>query len=280
MDETLTDIGPETELFIYYLQGRVARERLTGLPGFVGNWEEDGFSFLFFSRPAVESVCRIVADGAGDTRLLDQFQMTYADWQGGDISAIRSARLTIRPPWVPAESSGATAEVVLDPGVVFGNGNHATTRASLAAIDFALSCRRVETALDLGTGTGVLALAAARLGCRRVVAVDSNRLACETTRKNVCRNRLEDHVLVVQARAEEFVGIEAQLLIANIHYAIMRRIVASPGFLRARQMVLSGLMRTEARAIRDAVLQYPLRIVRYWDEGGIWCTFYLERDPL
>ncbi|MCK7509745.1 MAG: 50S ribosomal protein L11 methyltransferase [Desulfobacterales bacterium] len=93
--------------------------------------------------------------------------------------------------------------LVLDPGVVFGAGNHPTTRDCLLAIDRAAAEARFETVLDLGTGTGILALAAARRLGARVAAVDLSPAAVRTAAGNVARNGLAGRVLVALGRAED-----------------------------------------------------------------------------
>ncbi len=89
--------------------------------------------------------------------------------------------------------------------MVFGTGTHATTRDCLEALELAFNSHHIESVLDLGTGTGLLALAAARLGCKYILAVDINLLAARTTQRNIRLNQLDDKILAVQGRAEDFV---------------------------------------------------------------------------
>ena len=167
--------------------------------------------------------------------------------------------------------------LLLDPGVVFGNGTHPTTRDCLEALELAFRVRGVETVLDLGTGTGLLALAAGKLGCRRCLALDFNHLAARTAYDNVRLNGLEKTVLVCQGRAEEHISTPADLLVANIHFDVMRRLVHSDGFLSKKAFILSGLLRSEARQVADDLSRMPLEIIQRWERDDIWHTFYGER---
>jgi ribosomal protein L11 methyltransferase len=98
-------------------------------------------------------------------------------------------RLVVRPPWVPRGDVPPGAVVVeIDPGPTFGHGAHPTTRLCLAAVEEALAARPGATVLDVGSGSGVLAVAAARLGATRVVAVDIDPAAVEATGANTARN--------------------------------------------------------------------------------------------
>ncbi|MCP4686775.1 MAG: hypothetical protein GY859_01925, partial [Desulfobacterales bacterium] len=147
--------SPYKDLYIYYLEGCAGRDPENSDCGFIGNWEEDGFSFLFFSRPARDAVERIVRERPGLT-LLDTFHMGYDEWQGGALEPFEAGGFLIHPPWAPPGNSGGAApekeeapRIVLDPGVVFGAGAHMTTRDCLGAVRMACRGGRVETALDL-----------------------------------------------------------------------------------------------------------------------------------
>ena len=262
---------PYDDLYIYYLQGLVGNGLKRFGPNFIGNWEEDGFSFLFFSRPSEKVVDDLTRSRDG-LCLLDAFHMPYDQWQGERLAPFEAGGLCIAPPWMA--SAHGERQILLDPGVVFGAGTHATTRDCLDAI--ALACREssVDSLLDLGTGTGVLALAAARLGCRRVVAVDFNRLAAETAWRNVQLNRMADRIAVIHGRAEETIASRTDLLVANIHFDVMKDLVAADAFLTKRCFVLSGLLRSQAKQIEDDLRRLPVKILNRWNRDGIWHTFY------
>jgi ribosomal protein L11 methyltransferase len=268
--------NPYRELYIYYLAGRMTSAASRVLMDFIGNWEEDGFSFLFFSNPAHDQVEALLGTQP-QMVLLDDFHMSYEEWQGAGPQQIQIGRFHISPPWLAAPShiDGASGSlpILLDPGVVFGTGTHATTKDCLAAVSAAMETGMCETALDLGTGTGLLALAAARCGCRRCLAVDLNALAASTAGINVRLNHLENRILVVRGRAENFIDTPVDLLIANIHYDVMRQLIRSTGFLSKKLFILSGLMRSEACAVRDFLNTQRITILREWSGDGIWHTF-------
>lgn len=269
--------SPYDRLHIYYLQGR-ADTRSAGFDNrFIGNWEEDDTSFLFFSEdatPEVEAfvVCR------PELTLVDHFSMAYDEWQPIDHFPITSGGFSIHPAWNgPAPDTSGRA-IVLDPGVVFGSGCHATTSDCLEALDLAWQRRggRLQSVLDLGTGTGLLAVAAARLGALRVIGVDINFLAASTALRNAALNHVQDRVLIVKGDARSFAGMPADLLMANIHYDIMRHVLASPAFLKCRAFILSGLLRTPAREVFDQLKKLPVNLIKQWNSDGIWYTFLGE----
>jgi ribosomal protein L11 methyltransferase len=274
-------LRPDTLLYIYYIEGVVpdllavpALERgndVFMLENFIGNWVEDDFSFLFFSQPARDRVLEILAEFPG-LKLLDDYEMTYAQWQGGNIEPVRIGRFLLNPTWIKASPGKDEVAITLDSGVVFGNGAHPTTQACLEAIDIACAGKKVRTMLDLGTGTGILALAAAKLGCEKIIAVDYNYLATRTAQTNVSLNRLNDHILVVNGRAEEHTAVATDLLVANIHYQVMRELVRTEGFLKQKWFILSGLLRSEAEKISEFLDTQPVLILKRWNRDEIWHT--------
>lgn len=105
----------------------------------------------------------------------------------------RVGRLLVQPSWEPATDARPDDLVItLDPGRAFGTGQHETTRLCLAALDRFV--RPGAAVLDVGTGSGILALAAARLGASRVDALDTDPVAVAATRENATRNGLADRV--------------------------------------------------------------------------------------
>lgn len=162
--------------------------------------------------------------------------------------------------------------ITIDSGVVFGNGAHTTTQACLEAIDIACAGNKVASMLDLGSGTGILSLAAAKLGCTRIIAVDYNYLAARTARHNVLLNRLADRILVVNGKAEEHTAIRTDLLVANIHFDVMKNLVRTEGFLQQKWFVLSGLLGSEAQKILDYLATRPVLILKRWNQDDIWHT--------
>lgn len=267
--------NPYADLYIYYLSGRFRPGRDFRPQYYLGCWEEGDFSFLFFTRPNLALVEKTAAS-LPDVTLIDHYQMTYAQWQGGDIVPCRIGRFTVTPPWFDAAREPEDDTIVLDPGVVFGTGTHPTTQDCLEALELAFAAGPVETALDLGTGTGLLALAAARLGCPKVLAVDLTLLAAKTAERNVRLNRLGGQVLVTQGDAEKFIDFTSDLVVSNIHYDVMKNLLDTTGFLKKKRFILSGLMRSEAARVESTLAGLPVKLLKRWNRDGIWSTFYGE----
>ena len=267
--------SPYRDLYVYHIKGHLAPG--TNLPpnGFIGNWQEDEFSFLFFSRPSKKHVQRLLT-AQPQLRLLDNFTMTYDDWQGEKCDPIKVGRFLIAPPWAKiwynTKTDHKTLPIVLDPGVVFGTGTHATTFGCLEALELVFGKESLQSALDLGTGTGLLALAAARLGCKKTIAVDINFLAAKTAHHNVRINHMEDRVAVAQGDAEDIIELRADLVIANLHYEVMKGLISSESFFNKKWFILSGLMGDQAKAVASKLALRSAGIIKKWTHDDIWHT--------
>lgn len=148
-------------------------------------------------------------------RLVDEADWAEA-WKAHYHPVRIGRRLLIRPLWIEVETHPIDVVVALDPGMAFGTGTHPTTQLCLEALD-ALTTPGM-TALDLGCGSGILAIAAAKLGAAHVLALDIDAIAVESTRKNAEQNGVADIISVQQGSLEEVLasGQQFDLLAANI----------------------------------------------------------------
>ncbi len=277
MSGCISEFRPYEDLFIYYLKGRLRPNDSLFHSNFLGNWQEEDDSFLFFSSSAGGQIEKLLHHQP-HLAFVDTFQMSYDQWLGEVFRTFEQGKFRITPPWEistdPADGPADKLHIVLDPGLVFGTGTHPTTRDCLEALELAGLSIHFQTVLDLGTGTGLLALAAARLGAERTVGVDLNLLAARTAARNVRLNQLEKRVVIAQGRAEDMIAYPADLVIANIHYDVMRRLIDTGGFFAKKHFILSGLMRSEAKDIASGLARHPVKILRQWTHDGIWHTFY------
>jgi ribosomal protein L11 methyltransferase len=273
--------NPYNDLYIYYFEGRLKRINHVLGSGFIGNWQENEYSFLFFSKPSSDEIDLIMSLNPGLV-FLEEFHMTYDQWQGAKTEPFKVGRFHIVPPWYRnKKKQNRCAEgltIMLDPGVVFGNGLHTTTQDCIRALEMVFSRDHIKSAVDFGTGTGILALAASLLGCSRILAVDLNFLAVSTALRNVRLNGLENEIAVVQGRAEDFIDSISDLMIANIHYDVMKDLIASRNFYNKKWFILSGLLRSQAGAVRSCLFRNRINIINSWECDGIWHTLLGKKD--
>jgi ribosomal protein L11 methyltransferase len=153
---------------------------------------------------------------------------------------VRIGSLWIGPPWETPSAAGTA--VVIDPGQAFGTGGHATTRLCLELLG------EVEPAslVDVGCGSGVIAIAAARLGFSPVVALDHEQAAVEAARRNADANGVAIDVRLVDALAAELPLCE--VLVANISEPVVVQLRPSAG---TRTIIVSGYLESEAPGLPD-----------------------------
>jgi ribosomal protein L11 methyltransferase len=190
------------------------------------------------------------------------------------------ARLAVVPAWQRASARRRWPRrraVVLDPGLSFGTGDHFTTRFCLEQIDARCAGRPPRSLLDVGTGSGVLAIAAAKLGVARVVATDHDPQALAAAARNARANRVAGRVrleaadIAVRPPRGRF-----DIVCANLHGRLLAG--AAPRLAAAcrRVLVASGLREEEADAVAAAFAAEGL-VERVRDGDGEWCGLVLER---
>jgi len=135
-------------------------------------------------------------------------------WKAGfDVVKI-GRRLAIKPTWKTYVPAPGEVVVELDPGMAFGTGQHATTRACLNAL--AALLRRGDVVFDVGTGSGILAIAAAKLGASYVLAIEVDESAARIAERNIRQNHVETIAGVVCARGLDAVGGRGDVIVANL----------------------------------------------------------------
>ena len=151
--------------------------------------------------------------------------------------------LIIAPTWEPYEIREQEQVIVMDPGMAFGTGHHATTSLSLQLLREALTGKPDSSVLDVGTGTGILAMAAALFGASRVMAIDNDPLAVTATSENRDRNQLQQIMEVTDTPLASFTT-PFSLVIANIVHDVLLELAPDLGRLTADggQLILSGIL--------------------------------------
>jgi ribosomal protein L11 methyltransferase len=194
-------------------------------------------------------------------------------WRDG-LGARRFGRLTVVPSWIEGPASGGEPVVVLDPETAFGSGEHGSTRAALALLE-----RHVQPAdrvLDLGSGSGILAIAAVKLGAASAVGIENDPEANPVAWRNAERNGVVGPVQFLEGDAGDLASLlgPADLLLSNIlrtvNTALLPAIVSAlrPGGLG----VFSGMEETEAVLFRPALAAHGLDVRDEVVDNGWWAV--------
>jgi ribosomal protein L11 methyltransferase len=182
-------------------------------------------------------------------------------------------RVLLRPSWEPERSSGELIDVVLDPGQAFGTGSHPTTRL---CVELLLDVPPGGEVVDLGCGSGVLAIAATKLGFGPVRCYDADHLAVDATLANAAANGVDLAVERFDLRHD--LPPLAPVLLANLMrpllLAIAERIERDPQAPVIEHAILSGLLDEEADEVSAAWQRLGLAERRRVGEGG-WTGLHL-----
>ena len=271
---------PYENLYIYLINGTLTKSDASHLNDtFIGNWVEGNSAFLFFSAPAEKQVSDLVKHGR-ELRLEDSYHFTYEDWQGGGLDTLKIGPFLVVPPWLESPESDGSIKILLDPGVVFGNCLHPTTRTCLEALSMVAKKSSMRYVLDLGTGTGILAIAAVLLGADKALAVDFNPLCVKTAVKNIELNGLGDRVKAVWGKAEDFARERADLVVANIQHDVIRDFLTRNTSAGPQTLLISGQMRSQSRDLKMQLERLGYHTVREWDHDMTWFTVLAEKGPL
>ncbi len=194
-------------------------------------------------------------------------------------------RLIIVPAWLAGDeaaldTASGRMPVILDPGMAFGTGLHPSTRLCMAALERAV--QPGDAVLDVGCGSGVLSIAAGRLGASSILATDIDPIAVEATMENCQRNGLAH---LVQARAGSLPSLDERpqgwpVVVANILAEViahlldegMADLLAADGVL-----IMSGIIEPRAGDVLAALDRHGLRLVERVEEGD-WVALAARRN--
>jgi len=185
-------------------------------------------------------------------------------------------RLVVKPSWHRHRPAKNQVAVILNPGLSFGTGQHPTTRFCLEQIVAGSPGRAPRSFLDIGTGSGILAIAAAKLGYSPVDAFDLDREAVRVAQANIRLNRVSGRVRVFKGdvsrlprRCTRRYSLVCANLISSVLMSQTERIVAlvqDDGLL-----VLAGILKEEFGRVRRSYAEHGLRLVASRTEGE-WCS--------
>jgi ribosomal protein L11 methyltransferase len=194
-------------------------------------------------------------------------------WKRGLVSRRVTDRIVIHPSWIePLDVSELDIVIELDPGMAFGTAEHGTTRGCLRLLDGLV--QPGDRLLDIGAGSGILAIAAARLGASYVVAIEADSLACEAMRENVERSGVDKQIEIVQDFAtSENIADRGPVsgIVANIEAGLLAPLFdgCASALPAGSWLIVSGILDYEWAAVEGSVVArgFSLSVV---DEDGEW----------
>ncbi|MEB3283926.1 MAG: 50S ribosomal protein L11 methyltransferase [Candidatus Sericytochromatia bacterium] len=177
-------------------------------------------------------------------------------------------RLVVKPTWEAWSGDSSRLVIDLDPAQAFGTGTHPTTQLCLRALERVLPQYGTPRVFDVGTGSGILAIAALLLGAEHVWACDIDPVAVESTRENAERNRVEKSLSVATGDVTVFSG-QAPILLANILAEVIAPIAPDLGALLSPggTLIASGIIRAREALVSQALQNAGLEVTAVEYQG-------------
>jgi ribosomal protein L11 methyltransferase len=242
---------------------------------------EDGTTLVTHFPPGTDlTAVHAAVTGAHNDVTVHTAPVPAVDWSEAWKSRVRAhdlGVLTIAPPWDVAGRDPART-VVIEPGMAFGTGDHATTRGVVRLLPDVL--RAGDVVADLGAGSAVLSIAAAKLGAARVYAIELDGEAIPDAEENVARNGVSDVVHVFEADAAALLPLvgPVRVVLANIISSALVEMlpVVAESLTPDGQAILSGILREERDAMLDYLATTGWRVLRE-DAEEIWWSVSIAR---
>ncbi|MDO3378535.1 50S ribosomal protein L11 methyltransferase [Geoalkalibacter halelectricus] len=242
--------------------------------------EQDGDALLKCINEALGPLRAMFAHGWSEARLEAVSGDDWSESWKQHFPVFRVGKLVVRPSWEEVTAAPDEALLTLDPGMAFGTGTHATTRLCLEALVATLdTLDRAPRVLDVGTGSGILAIAAAMLGAGEVVACDLDAEACRVAQDNAAANGMAAAVEITSRPLEEL-GAGFDIVLANI---LAEENVRLAGELVARlapgaTLILSGILREKESLARRGFAPFGLEGPRLSERDEWICLTYRRAD--
>lgn len=200
------------------------------------------------------------------------------EWKKGLEPRVVTPRIVVKPTWTSFEADEGQIVIDIDPQMAFGTGEHPTTRGCLRLLDAAL--RPADRVLDVGSGSGILSVAAARLGASEVVAVEYDPDANLNARENLERNGVGSRVKLLEAMADAalIAGLGAfDLILANILSGVIRPLLPSfrDGLRPRGRLIVSGILQSESEAVAASAAGAGFHVAREDREEEWWSALLL-----
>jgi ribosomal protein L11 methyltransferase len=236
---------------------------------------DDGTLVAFAPDEMAAEVLMAELAGAADTPVeADSHRIEGADWSTRwreGLGARQLGRLTVIPSWLPEASDPGPLTIVLDPETAFGSGEHGSTRAALTLLSRFL--RPGNRVLDLGSGSGILAIGAIKLGAASAIGIDLDAEANEVAVRNAVRNGVADRVEFLEGDAGTLAPLlgPVDLLLSNILRSVNTTLLPAIGSALAPGgvAIFSGMEHPEAEEFRRA-LYGGFTVVQEALDAGWW----------
>ncbi|MCC0665388.1 50S ribosomal protein L11 methyltransferase [Clostridioides sp. ZZV15-6597] len=192
-------------------------------------------------------------------------QVNEADWANAWKAYYKPTkvgqRVVVKPTWEDYDMQEGDLIIELDPGMAFGTGTHETTSMCIRELEKYVN--KDSKVFDIGCGSGILAIAAAKLGAKEVVAVDLDEVAVKVAKENVLENKVEENVSVMHGNLTDVIKDKADVIVANIIADIIKILAKDvQNFMKEDAIFISsGIILDKVEEVKESLIENGFEIV-------------------
>lgn len=254
--------------------------------GCLGSHTQDDEMVVYFPKPqdgpAAEHYVTLIKQIFPNVRSRELADVHEADWDTVWKTSLTGSELAasfyVLPSWLP-EPATPRRVLRIDPKRAFGTGTHETTRLCAQAIETLTTTRTIKTLIDVGTGTGILAMVAAFCGVQSVLGIEPDRDAFDCAVENIQAHGLEG-VVRLENKGYAELDEQADMIVANLHLFLLESAIPSLGARLSPNgiLVVSGILVEQLDELRSIVHAHELEVISN-SFDGMWAAACLSPAP-
>ena len=225
-------------------------------------------------RSSLQNIAQYLPVGSGQIFVTAMKEEDWANNWKQFYKPFHIGKILVVPSWLEAEPEPGDIVIRMDPGMAFGSGTHETTSMCVAMLEEQI--HGGETVFDIGCGSGILGIAAAKLGAGKVYCTDLDAKAVKVAGENTAENGVDSQVSVYQGdllQIPELAGVHPQVVVSNIIADVIigfcpdvYQVLAGDGV-----FIASGIIREREQDVTDALTKAGFEVIRV-DRKGSWCA--------
>jgi ribosomal protein L11 methyltransferase len=241
-------------------------------------WCEDENTTIVFESPREDQMRAFIREHCPDAEFLWEGRMPYGNWEAdARMAPTHQAGFLICPAWDVCAPEPCETRIVLDPGLAFGSGLHPATQISLGLVRRAMERVRPRHVMDLGCGTGILAVAALLLGAEQATAVDYSLLAVNAARINAQLNGLSLRMRIMHDDLFSHLKSPADLVVCNMNFPLFDSLLKNKDFLSHEWLLLCGVNPESLHREISGKLKAAGRTIMHTERKGHWFGYLTQR---
>ncbi|HSH36021.1 50S ribosomal protein L11 methyltransferase, partial [Schnuerera sp.] len=224
-------------------------------------------------RDNIERIpCDKTGKSLGEVTIMEVYEKDWAEaWKKYYKPIKIGEKIVIKPTWEKYEKKDEEIVIELDPGMAFGTGTHETTIMCIEALETYM--KKGDTVWDIGCGSGILSIVAAKLGAKKVIGVDLDKMCTKISNENIKINKVYDSVEIRHGNLFNSVDEKANIIVSNIIAEVIIDMVdhIDEYLLKEGIFIASGIILEKVEKVKEKLIKKGLKIleIKYMDEWAL-----------